>query len=156
MKDQKKYARAIAIVFFAVLPQLLIWLHHKGFNTAVTFLCVIFALIHVFVILRFLLVIASYTPTGLALYGRLHKPKSFFAVMLGAFHIVFALYKVGWEWLATSYLVMIAVFQLVLFYGRYKLSQLSPEEFEQLQRIIEERIERAEQAEDAKPENVPS
>lgn len=64
--------------------------------------------------------------------------------MLGSLHIVYALYRVGWDWLATSYLLMILLYQMLLFIGRKLLARMSKEEVATIQAFIDERIKQAE------------
>jgi len=146
MTTRRKVIRAFWVAFFAILPQLLIWLHSNGHVWAVTLLCLLYAAIHIGVALKFLTAILVYSLAGIALFARPRRTKSFFAVMLGSLHIVYALYRVGWDWLATSYLLMILLYQVLLFIGRKRLARMNEEEVATMQAFIDERIKQAEQA----------
>lgn len=146
MTTRRKIIRAFWVVFFAILPQLLIWLHANGYVWAVTLLCLLYAAIHLGVALKFFTAVFVYSLPGIALFARPRKTKSFLLVMLGCYHIVYALYQVRWGWLATTFLLMILLYQALLFIGRNRLARMSEEAVANLQAFIDERIRRAEQA----------
>jgi len=146
MTKRRKVIRAFWVAFFAILPQLLIWLHSNGHGWAVTLLCLLYATIHIGVALKFLTSIVVYSLPGIALFARPRRTKSLFAVLLGSLHIVYALYRVGWHWLATSYLLMILLYQVLLFSGRKRLSRMDKETVATLQAFIDERMKQAEGA----------
>ena len=106
---------------------MLIWLHKAGISAGVTSLCLIYAFILTLVFLKLLAVIQLYGPVGMAIYAKRTKTKSSGLVIIGAIHIAYALFKVGWESISLFLLLLLGLAQTTLLIGKFRLRGLDAE-----------------------------
>lgn len=139
MKTRRKVIRACVAFFLFALPQLLIWLHKAGIRAGVTSLCLIYAFILTLVFLKLLAVIQLYGPVGIAIYAKRTKTKSSGLVIIGAIHIAYALFKVGWESISLFLLVLLGLAQTTLFIGKLHLRGLDAESAARLWSLLDEK-----------------
>ena len=119
--------RVLVGVFFVVLPQALIWLHKAEHNVAVFVLALISTLILSFALLKVLGIIFVLSPQGFAICAERMNRKTPFVFVLGSFHIVYALYQVGWTHVSIALLAFMGITEVFSFIGRARLARLDEE-----------------------------
>lgn len=133
--------KAIVASIFLLMPQLILYLNERGNSSAVTVLCILHVLFYGYVVIILIGALVVYRPIGMAaISSKQNKRGEFLVLMIGSYHIAYALFVVGWGLVSIVLMATYAMMQMALIVGNRRLRKLSSKEQIELWQNIHDRF----------------